>query len=215
MQLLKLLSFILISIFIQQTSFSKEVKVFEFTANELETLDKRKIKGETIYTLGANEKGNFIKAEANAAGSGLGKEITINLNETPFINITWKVEKSLGDINPKEKKMHDFAARVFVAKQMGLTPLSNKAINFAFSNTYQPQDYWTSPWTKSSIDYVLSSTKEHLNEWVTVKANVKELYKKLHDLDLEDIDGVAIFADTDNTKLSAISYFQNIYFSSN
>ena len=60
MQLLKLLSFILISIFIQQTSFSKEVKVFEFTANELETLDKRKIKGETIYTLGANEKGNFI-----------------------------------------------------------------------------------------------------------------------------------------------------------
>ena len=215
MQLLKLLSFILISIFIQQTSFSKEVKVFEFTANELETLDKRKIKGETIYTLGSNEKGNFIKAEANAAGSGLGKEITINLNETPFINITWKVEKSLGDINPQEKKMHDFAARVFVAKQMGLTPLSNKAINFAFSNTYQPQDYWTSPWTKSSIDYVLSSSKEHLNEWVTVKANVKELYKKLHDLDLEDIDGVAIFADTDNTKLSAISYFQNIYFSSN
>ena len=53
-----------------------------------------------------------------------------------------------------------------------------------------------------------------MNEWITVKANVKELYKQLYDLDLDDIDGVAIFADTDNTKLSSMSYFRDIYFSS-
>ena len=110
--------------------------------------------------------------------------------------------------------MHDFAARVFVAKQMGMTPLSNKAINFAYSNKYQPAEYWVSPWTKSSVDYVLSSSEQVMNEWITVKANVKELYKQLYDLDLNDIDGVAIFADTDNTKLSSVSYFRDIYFSS-
>jgi hypothetical protein len=203
----------LISVY-SQLAKANEVRVFDFTPTELESLDKRKLKGETIYTLGSDENGNFLKAETNATGSGLGKEIKINLNETPFINITWKVEQGLGDIDPKQKNMHDFAARVFVAKQMGMTPLSNKAINFAYSNKYQPAEYWVSPWTKSSVDYVLSSSEQVMNEWITVKANVKELYKQLYDLDLADIDGVAIFADTDNTKLSSVSYFRDIYFSS-
>ena len=67
---------------------------------------------------------------------------------------------------------------------------------------------------QNSIDYVLSTTKENLNEWVTVKANVKEHFKKLHDLDVEELTGVAIMTDTDQTKIKAISYYQNIYFSS-
>ena len=71
-----------------------------------------------------------------------------------------------------------------------------------------------SPYTKKSIDYVLSTTKINLNEWVTVKANVKEHFKKLHNLDVNELNGVAIMTDTDNSKLKAISYYQNIYFSS-
>ncbi len=41
------------------------------------------------------KNGNYLKAEAEGVGSGLGKEIKINLNKTPFINITWKIEKNL------------------------------------------------------------------------------------------------------------------------
>jgi hypothetical protein len=38
---------------------------------------------------------------------------------------------------------------------------------------------------------------------------------KLHELDVKNLSGVAIMTDTDNSKLKAISYYQNIYFSSN
>ena len=76
-----------------QTLNSKEVKVFEFTENEMETLKIRKVKKKTTYTLGSDENGNFLKAEAQGKASGLGIEKKINLLETPFINITWKVEK--------------------------------------------------------------------------------------------------------------------------
>ena len=72
---------------------------------------------------------------------------------------------------------------------------------------------WPSPYTKKSIDYVLSSTKENLDTWVTVKANVKDDFMKLHGIEVLDISGVAIMTDTDNSKLKAISYYQNIYFS--
>ena len=206
--------FISIFIFIPNT-LSNEIAVFNFTKEEFDQLKVRKIKKYTSYTLGSNKNGNYLKAEAKGQASGLGKEILINLNETPYINITWKVEKNLKGIDERTKKGHDYAARVFVIKKTGATALSNRAINYIFSSNENVGDYWPSPFTKKSIDYVLSTTIKNDNEWVTVKSNVKEDFLKLHNLDVEELNGVAIMTDTDNSKLKAISYYQNIYFSSN
>ena len=199
-------------------ALAKSINVFEFTEEELSTLNVRKVRGadsKTQYSLGSNENGKFIRSEANNSASGLGKEIKINLNETPFLNITWKVEKDLPGINENSKKGHDYAARVFVVKKTGATTLSNRAMNYVFSSNNDINTYQPSPFTKKSIDYVLSTTKENLNEWVTVKVNVRDHFKKFHNLDLEEINGVAIMSDTDNSKLRSIAYYQNIYFSSN
>jgi len=204
-------------IFISFTSTnSAEINVFEFTDLELSKLEVRKVRGadnNTIYSVGSNENGNFLKGIADNAASGLGKKTKINLNKTPFINITWKIEKDLPGIKENTKKGHDFAARVFVIKKTGATPLSNRAINYVFSSNNKIGISSPSPYTKKSIDKVLASTKENLNEWITVKANVKEDFKKFHNLDVNQLDGLAIMVDTDNSKMKAISYFQNIYFS--
>ena len=206
---------IIIFLVLNQHSLAVEnVKIFEFTNEEMKTLQVRKVKGKTTYTFGSNENGNYLKAEAEGKASGLGKEVKINLIKTPFINITWKVEKDLSGIIENSKKGHDYAARVFVVKKTGVTALSNKAINYVFSSNNSVGENWPSPYTKKSIDYVLSTTNEHQNEWVTVKANVREHFKNLHDLDVKELNGVAIMTDTDNSKLKAISYYQNIYFSS-
>ena len=196
---------------------AEELMVFNFTEEELNSLDVRKVRGadaKTAYSIGNNEKGNYLKAVAENAASGVGKEIKINLDKTPFINITWKIEKDLKGIKENTKKGHDFAARVFVIKKTGATPLSNRAINYVFSSNSNVGETWPSPYTKKSIDRVLASTKSNLNEWVTVKANVKEDFKKFHDLEVKELSGIAIMADTDNSKLTAVSYYQNIFFSS-
>ena len=197
-------------------SFAEPVKVFEFSKTELSQLKVRKVRGadnKTVYSIGSNENGNYLKAVAENAGSGLGKEIKIDLNKTPFINITWKIEQDLSGINEKTKKGHDFAARVFAVKKTGATPLSNRAINYVFSSNVEVGENWPSPYTKKSIDNVLSTTKENLNKWVTVKANVKEDFKKFHDLNVDELDGLAIMSDTDNSKLTSVAFYQNIYFS--
>ena len=204
---------LLASLLFSNIALAEKVIVFNFTEDEFKTLKVKKVKGETTWHLGSNENGNFIKAEAEGKGSGLGKEVKIDLLKTPFINITWKVEKDLSGIDEKTKKGHDYAARVFVIKKTGSTMLSNRAINYVFSSNQNVDENWRSPYTKKSVDYVLSTTKENLDTWVTVKANVKDHFKKFHDLDLVDLTGVAIMMDTDNSKLRAISYFQNIYFS--
>ena len=200
------------------SSNANEIKVFNFTEKELSQLDVRKVRGadnNTIYSVGSNENGNFLKAVADNAASGLGKEIKIDLNKTPYINITWKIERDLPGIKENTKKGHDFAARVFAVKKTGATPLSNRAINYVFSSNNEIGFNSPSPYTKKSIDNVLASTKKNINEWVTVKANVKEDFKKFHGLDVSELDGLAIMSDTDNSKMKAIAYYQNIYFSEN
>ena len=212
----KLIKFFITFLLFINIATAEEIMVFEFTEDEFKTLEVRKVRGadsNTEYSLGTNENGNFLKAVTNNSASGLGKEIKIDLNITPYLNITWKVEKDLKGINERSKKGHDYAARVFVVKKTGLTPLSNRAMNYVFSSNEDVDISHPSPYTKKSIDYVLATTKDNLNEWIKVKVNVKEHFKQFHNLDLDEINGVAIMADTDNSKLSSISYFQNIYFS--
>ena len=207
---------LVIFIFIQffsQISLAESIKVFDFTEEGLNSLKVKKVKGETSWSLGSNEKGPYIRAEAEGKGSGLGKEVEIDLLKTPFINITWKIEKDLSGIIENSKKGHDYAARVFVIKKTGSTALSNRAINYVFSSNNKIGENWPSPYTKKSIDYVLSTTIDNSNKWVTVKANVKEDFMELHEIEVNDISGVAIMTDTDNSKLKAVSYYQNIYFS--
>ena len=196
---------------------AENIKIFEFTETELNKLEVRKVRGadnKTLYSVGLDENGNFIKAVADNSASGLGKKVNINLNKTPIINITWKVEKDLAGIKENTKKAHDYAARVFVIKKTGATILSNRAINYVYSSNNQIGFNSPSPFTKKSIDYVLSTTKDNINEWITVKSNVKEDFKNFHNLNVDQLDGLAIMADTDNSKLKSVSYFQNIYFSS-
>ena len=134
--MMKVFKYILIIfLFFFNIAFAEIINVFEFTEEELSTLKVRKVRGadsKTQYSIGNNENGKFIRSEANNAASGLGKEIKINLNETPFLNITWKIEKDLAGINENSKKGHDYAARVFVVKKTGATPLSNRAMNYVF-----------------------------------------------------------------------------------
>ena len=216
--MLKIILFLISIFFTPNFVLADLVKVFDFSEQELSELEVRKVRGadnKTVYSVESNEKGNFLKAVADNAASGLGKEIKINLNKTPFINITWKIEKDLKGIKENTKKGHDYAARVFAIKKTGATPLSNRAINYVFSSNSEVGENRPSPYTKKSIDYVLASTMNGLNEWVTVKANVKDDFKRFHNLDVNELDGLAIMADTDNSKMKSISYFQNIYFSSN
>ncbi len=216
--MLKNFFFIISILLLANIVYAESVRVFEFSEKELSELKVRKVRGadnKTVYSVGSNESGNFFKAVADNAASGLGKEMKIDLNKTPFINITWKIEEDLKGIKEDTKKGHDFAARVFAIKKTGATPLSNRAINYVFSSNSEIGKNWPSPFTKKSIDNVLASTKDNLNVWVTVKANVKDDFKKFHDLDIDELDGLAIMSDTDNSKMKSVAYYQNIFFSSN
>ena len=67
----KFLLIIITSFLFFEIAIAQKIAVFKFTKEEFKDLKVKKVKGETTWSLGSNENGNYIKAEAEGKGSGL------------------------------------------------------------------------------------------------------------------------------------------------
>ena len=199
--------FLLIFTFIFTFANAKEFRI-DFSDEGIKLLKKRGFGKKTIYTNGKDEKGWFLKAEADGTATGLGMEIDKGLlKEMPFLNITFKIERDFDNIDQKTKDGHDWTARVMVGhgKKIG-----SKLVSLAHSSFLEEGYLQQSPWTKGSRDYVISNEKN--GEWHTRKINVKELLEKTHGISFTNF--IAVFSDSNNSKQKIIAYYRDIYFSS-
>ena len=199
--------YFLSALFIFTTLSSKEFRI-DFSDEGMKLLKKRGFGKKTIYTNGKDDKGWYLKAEANDSATGLGMEIEKDLlQEMPFLNITFKIEKDFEIIDQKTKDGHDWTARVMVGhgKKVGA-----KLLSLAHSSFLEEGFLQQSPWTKGSRDYVISNDKS--GEWHTRKVNVKELLEETHGISFTNF--IALFSDSNNSKQKIIAYYRDIYFSS-
>ena len=187
---------------------AKEFRI-DFSDEGMKLFKKRGFGKKTIYTNGKDDKGWFLKAEADSGATGLGMEIDKELlKEMPFLNITFKIEKDFDSIDQKTKDGHDWAARVMVGfgKKIG-----SKLVSLSHSSFLEEGFTQKSPWNpKRSVDYVISNDKS--GEWHTRKINVRELLEKTHNISFTNF--IALFSDSNNSKQKIIAYYRDIYFSS-
>ncbi len=205
--LMRIFAYFLTILIICMPVSAKEFRI-DFSDEGMKLFKKRGFGKKTTYTNGKDDKGWFLKAEADSSATGLGMEIDKELlKEMPFINITFKIEKDFDIIDQKTKDGHDWAARIMVGhgKKIGA-----KLVSLAHSSFLEEGFLQTSPWTKGSRDYVISNDKS--GEWHTRKINVKELLEKTHGISFTNF--IAIFSDSNNSKQKIIAYYRNIYFSS-
>ena len=186
---------------------AKEFRI-DFSDEGMKLFKKKGLGKKTIYTNGKDDKGWFLKAEADSGATGLGIEIDNKdlLKEMPFLNITFKIEKDFTKIDQTTKGGHDWAARIMVGygKKFG-----SKLLSLSHSSFLEEGFLQQSPWTKGSRDYVVSNDKS--GEWHTRKINVKELLEKTHGISFTNF--LAVFSDSNNSKQKIIAYYRNIYFS--
>jgi len=187
---------------------AKEFRI-DFSDEGMKLFKKRGFGKKTIYTNGKDDKGWFLKAEADSGATGLGMKIDKELlEEMPFLNITFKIEKDFDSIDQKTKDGHDWAARVMVGfgKKIG-----SKLVSLSHSSFLEEGFTQKSPWNpKKSVDYVISNDKS--GEWHTRKINVRELLEKTHNISFTNF--IALFSDSNNSKQKIIAYYRDIYFSS-
>ena len=205
---MKILNYFLVFFLFFSPIYAKEFRI-DFSDEGMKLLKKKGFGKKTIYNNGMYENGYNLKAEADSSATGLGLEIENKklLEEMPFLNITFKIEKDFTSIDQTTKDGHDWAARVMIGhgKKIG-----SKLLSLSHSSFLNEGFLQQSPWTKGSRDYVISNDKS--GEWHTRKINVKELLEKTHNISLTNF--IAIFSDSNNSKQQIIAYYRDIFFSS-
>ncbi len=194
------------------SAFAKPIIIDSFQQGDLSHWQQKSFVGYTNYSI--TDLG--LRAISNASASSLYKNIIIDLEKTPYLNWSWRIDKRLNISNEKIKQGDDFAARVYLITKGTWGFWQRKSLTYVWASHTEKLQSWESPYAGSSvIEISLRSKNDQLAHWYTEKRNVLTDLNKHFGNTIHSIDAIAIMTDTDNTNGSALSYYKNIYFSEN
>jgi len=198
----------------QNLAAEPKLMLGEFSRNRLDGWERKDFKGETRYRLQTLDGVVVLKADSHAAASGLFKEQRIDLEQTPFLNWSWRIADRLSGLNEQSKPGDDYAARIYVVVKGGLAFWQTKAINYVWAGNTAKDTVWPNAFGGDhAMMMALRGPEAALNVWYTEKRNVRADLQKLFEEDLRAIDAVALMTDTDNSGGHVLAYYGDIWFS--
>ena len=206
-------SLLIIFYFYSSYAYAEPVYISEFTNQSLEDWQHKSFKEYTQYQIIIQDKQTVLQAKSIGAASSLYKEIRIDLQKTPYLNWSWRIDKKLSISDEQSKQGDDFAARIYLIIKGKWFFWQTKAINYVWANHSPKNKAWANPFAGDSVMMIAVRSDTDLTEqWYTEKRNVLTDFKKHFGDDNRFIDGIAIMTDTDNAGGKALSYYANIYF---
>jgi len=188
--------------------------VGEFSQNRLDGWVSKRFKGETQYHLQTQQGVMALNANSHNSGSGLFKELNIDLTLTPFLNWSWRIDKRLTGLNEQSKAGDDYAARVYVVVKGGVAFWRSKAINYVWAGNTKKDTVWPNAFAgDKTMMLALRGPEAALQVWQTEKRNVRTDLNNIFGLDVRSIDAVAIMTDTDNSGGQVSAMYGDIWFS--
>ncbi|MGR8930465.1 MAG: DUF3047 domain-containing protein [Gammaproteobacteria bacterium] len=186
----------------------------EFSRSRLDGWEHKRFKGETVYRLKTIEGIMALNAESQDAASGLFKEQQIDLDQTPYLNWSWRIGNRLSGLNEQSKNGDDYAARIYVVVRGGWSFWNTKAINYVWSSNSAEEKIWPNAFAGDhAMMMALEGPKSPLDTWKPEKRNIKADFKTLFGEDVQHIDAVAIMTDTDNSQGQTSAFYGDIWFS--
>lgn len=191
----------------------ERVDIARFSNSDMNGWQSKRFAGKTHYAL-ENINGKIVlRADSNAAASGLYREIKVDLGKTPILNWTWKVDNILVDNDEHTRAGDDYPARIYVVFSGGLAFWRTRAINYVWSNMQPVGTSWPNAFTENAQMVAVESGPERVGQWVNMQRNVRADYKRLFGEEPGWVDAVAIMTDTDNTDAEATAWYGDIWFS--
>ena len=204
----------LICLAFQAAAAETRIAIADFADSGLSEWTQKSFEGETHYSLQSLPNAVVLKADSQAAASGLFKEKTVDLRQTPYLNWRWQVGSRLSGLNEQSKAGDDYVARVYVLLKGGLAFWQTKAINYVWSSNSKKDSRWPNAFAgKQVMMLAVRGPEAPLNTWQQEKRNVRADFKQLFAEDVVEIDAVAIMTDTDNSGGTASALYGDIWFS--
>lgn len=190
-----------------------ELAVGDFDSNGLDQWQNKSFSGETRYELVMDDGRQVVRAESDAAASGLYRKQTIDLTQTPWLRWRWKVANVLEGVDETTKAGDDYPARVYVVFSGGLAFWRTRTLVYVWSSNQPVGSAWNNAFTDNARVIAVQSGEGRVGEWISESRNVREDYQRLFGEDVETADAVAIMTDTDNSGQSAVAWYADIRFS--
>lgn len=205
---------LLFSSYLVNAEISHITLIGAFSDGKIEDWQHKEFKGKTHYKIIQLDNNKVLQAQSIGSASGLFKEQRIDLNKTPYLNWSWRIENRLGNLNEQEKSGDDYAARVYVVISGGLFFWNTRAINYVWSANMATGKIWPNAFAGDhAMMIAIRSEKDPIGSWFSEKRNVLTDLKQVYAKDYQYIDAIAIMTDTDNAKGRATAYYGDIYFS--
>lgn len=192
---------------------AENLPVSDFQSSGLSGWEAVKFNDETRYDVIEKDGARVVRAVSDDSASGMLKKMHVDLKKTPFLNWSWKIDKSLTGLNEKTRKGDDYAARVYVVIKGGLFFWQTKALIYAWTGGQPVGQIWPNAYTSNSQMISAEYGDKNSGSWVKEKHNVYDDLKKAFGEQFDSIDAVALMTDTDNSDGQATAYYGEIFFS--
>ena len=169
-----------------------------------------------------------LRVSSDGGISALVSESDFDVYETPVIEWRWRIDDFPEGADPSAEATDDFALRLYVMFQYdkGTIPLRERII-FGFAKLiygeHPPKHVlgyvWSEyPFSEASLESTVSSRTRYLEtgtgagrrEWVTVRIDAVEEYRRVHGEDPPKRARISIIGDSDSTKDATLGYVDYI-----
>lgn len=190
------------------------IKVASFTPADLHGWSKHVFSKATRYALVEQDGGKkLLSAQCRDSASALVLKQEIDLRQTPYLSWSWRVQGVFEGLDEKQKSGDDFAARVYVVVDGGLMPWKSRAINYVWSSSHPQGSNWENPYAPNQVQMVAVRSGQPGEDGMLHEVrNVREDFRKLHGMDVDSIDAVAIMTDCDNSDAEAVAWYGDLAF---
>ena len=188
------------------------VMIGRFSAGDLKDWQSKSFQGETRYSLVDQGGRRVLFADSQGAASGRYREIRVDLNRTPWLNWSWRVDRVLSGVDERTKAGDDYPARVYVVASGGAAFWKTRSLVYVWSSNQPEGATWHNAFTSNARVMALRSGTKDAGGWVSEKRDIRADFRGLFGEDISQIDAVALMTDTDNSGQNAAAWYGDIFF---
>jgi len=192
--------------------FPEEAFPEAFPDTHLRNWKRKNFSGETHYELVEADGVRVLKGSTRGAATLLYRERDINLEKTPWIQWSWKVDAIYEGLDEQSRAGDDYPARLYVVARTGFLPWQTYALNYVWSSDSAIDTLWRNPYTKQSAMIAVQSGSGKVGQWTQQRRNIIQDFQRAFGKSIKKINGFAVMVDGDNSGRSATAWFGNIDF---
>jgi hypothetical protein len=185
--------------------------------NALSEWQEKIFKGRVFYSIKVDKNDGYLSAHSENAASGIFYEIRFDPKQFPMVSWQWQVlrfpsRSGIPDDDHDDDRWieeDDYAARVYVIFPRFSFNLT-KCLEYVWDKALPAGTIITSPYSDNIKLFVVESGKKNLGQWVYVRRNIYQDYKKAFGRAPGNVGAIAIMTDTDNTQSTAEAYYRQL-----